>query len=149
MLESAQALSIEYSIPVQTLLSHIDDLLIRFKNKALGDTCRRVGQDPVRKLSGDDRLVGSALLCMINDIVPCHIIVGIAAALYQYLLEKELPQSVKNAEVALQELSLLDRENMLNQLVIEKYSLFLSGTNPKLLRRLIEANKADEYNDII
>lgn len=38
---------------------HIDDLLYRFKNKALGDTIFRVGCDLTRKLSAEDRLAGA------------------------------------------------------------------------------------------
>jgi len=37
---------------------HIDDLLERFQNKALGDTIFRVGCDLCRKLSPEDRLAG-------------------------------------------------------------------------------------------
>ncbi len=39
------------------LLEHIDDLLDRFSNKALGDTIFRVGCDLPRKLNKDDRLM--------------------------------------------------------------------------------------------
>ncbi len=44
------------------LLLHIDDLLIRFRNKYLGDTVFRVGQDLRRKLGPDDRFVGAIKL---------------------------------------------------------------------------------------
>ncbi len=40
------------------LEEHIDDLLSRFANKALGDTVFRVGRDLKRKLRFDDRLMG-------------------------------------------------------------------------------------------
>lgn len=40
------------------LETHIDDLLERFKNKALGDTIFRVGCDLYRKLNPEDRLAG-------------------------------------------------------------------------------------------
>lgn len=40
------------------LMDHIDDLLHRFTNKALGDTIFRVGQDLYRKLGPEDRLAG-------------------------------------------------------------------------------------------
>ena len=40
------------------LNDHIDDLLSRFSNKALGDTVFRVGRDLNRKLRFDDRLMG-------------------------------------------------------------------------------------------
>jgi mannitol-1-phosphate 5-dehydrogenase len=41
---------------------HITDLLNRFGNRALGDTVFRVGRDLFRKLSPDDRCVGSLRL---------------------------------------------------------------------------------------
>lgn len=41
-----------------SLLEHIDDLLRRFQNLALGDTLYRVGRDLKRKLRYDDRLMG-------------------------------------------------------------------------------------------
>ena len=41
---------------------HIDDLLIRFKNRNLNDTIYRVGRDIQRKLSPEDRLVGAVRL---------------------------------------------------------------------------------------
>lgn len=39
------------------LTDHIDDLILRFRNKALGDTIFRVGNDLVRKLGPDDRFM--------------------------------------------------------------------------------------------
>ncbi len=41
---------------------HIEDLLSRFGNRALGDTIYRVGRDLPRKLSREDRLVGALLM---------------------------------------------------------------------------------------
>ncbi len=41
---------------------HIEDLLSRFANKALGDTVYRVGRDLKRKLHKEDRLMGAILL---------------------------------------------------------------------------------------
>jgi len=41
------------------LNDHIDDLLKRFRNKALGDTIFRVGCDLMRKLGPEDRLAGA------------------------------------------------------------------------------------------
>lgn len=41
---------------------HIEDLLARFGNQALGDTVYRVGRDLPRKLSREDRLVGALLM---------------------------------------------------------------------------------------
>lgn len=41
------------------LEDHIDDLICRFSNQALGDTVYRVGQDLYRKLGPEDRVVGA------------------------------------------------------------------------------------------
>ena len=43
----------------EALTEHIDDLLDRFQNKALGDTVFRVGCDLTRKLGPQDRLAGA------------------------------------------------------------------------------------------
>jgi mannitol-1-phosphate 5-dehydrogenase len=45
----------------EALADHIDDLLHRFRNKALGDTVFRVGRDIGRKLRYDDRLMGAII----------------------------------------------------------------------------------------
>jgi mannitol-1-phosphate 5-dehydrogenase len=45
------------------LEQHIDDLLTRFRNAALGDTVFRVGHDLRRKLGNDDRFMGIIKLC--------------------------------------------------------------------------------------
>ncbi|MFP3040512.1 mannitol-1-phosphate 5-dehydrogenase [Treponema primitia] len=65
MNEAVDALVLEYpkSYSKQELMDHIEDLLFRFKNSALGDTVHRVGRDLRRKLSREDRLVGAMLLC--------------------------------------------------------------------------------------
>jgi len=61
--------------------AHEDDLLRRFQNRALGDTVARVARDPARKLRGDDRLVGAALLCLAQNVPPVNVCHAIAAAL--------------------------------------------------------------------
>ena len=64
MMQAAVALNTEYpdALPMPELIEHIDDLLGRFQNRALGDTIFRVGRDISRKIDKDDRLVGAMLL---------------------------------------------------------------------------------------
>jgi mannitol-1-phosphate 5-dehydrogenase len=64
MWESARALAAEYpsEFTEQALGEHIEDLLGRFANRALGDTLYRVGRDVARKLSREDRVIGPLLL---------------------------------------------------------------------------------------
>ena len=64
MMQSAKALIKEYpeELKLAELIRHVDDLLVRFRNKALGDTVYRVGRDLYRKLGKNDRLIGAMLL---------------------------------------------------------------------------------------
>ncbi len=81
MAQSGAALAKKHGVDYAELQEHIDDLLRRFANKALGDTVARVGGDLRRKLSPSDRLIGS-LKCCIEQGLPCDAIIeGIAAAL--------------------------------------------------------------------
>lgn len=91
MLESAQALLAAYpqEFTADGLAAHVDDLLRRFRNRALGDTIYRVGRDLTRKLSRDDRLVGALL----NDLAqgvddPVFTAHGIAAGFGFYALDE-------------------------------------------------------------
>lgn len=61
MLQSSEILLKKYpdEFTSEALVDHIDDLLARFQNKALGDTIFRVGCDLTRKLGPQDRLVGA------------------------------------------------------------------------------------------
>ncbi len=61
MLSAAEILWKKYpdEFTAKDLVDHIDDLLNRFRNKALGDTIFRVGCDLMRKLSPEDRIVGA------------------------------------------------------------------------------------------
>jgi mannitol-1-phosphate 5-dehydrogenase len=64
MQQAAQALRAEYpaEFTAADLQEHIDDLLDRFANRALGDTVFRVGRDLCRKLGREDRLIGAMRL---------------------------------------------------------------------------------------
>jgi mannitol-1-phosphate 5-dehydrogenase len=65
MKESMEGLLAEFSntFTRKDLEIHIQDLLYRFENRALGDTIYRVGRDLYRKLDKEDRLVGAMRLC--------------------------------------------------------------------------------------
>jgi mannitol-1-phosphate 5-dehydrogenase len=61
MLQAAEILKAGYpgEFTNENLTEHIDDLITRFQNKALGDTIFRVGCDLNRKLGPEDRLSGA------------------------------------------------------------------------------------------
>ena len=60
---SAEALSREHNKPLDAVMGYAYDLISRFQNRYLGDTCERVGRDARRKLAIDDRLLGALALC--------------------------------------------------------------------------------------
>ena len=81
MIESAAMLSKKYSVPFAGIYDHAEDLLLRFGNAALGDTCERVCRDPMRKLKAGDRLAGAMAQCREHGIHTVYIALGYAAAL--------------------------------------------------------------------
>jgi mannitol-1-phosphate 5-dehydrogenase len=139
MQESEIALSRRYGAPMMDLQEHITDLLYRFTNKALKDTCQRVGGDPARKLSPSDRLIGSSLLAMEEGITPAYIAVGAAAGLRRYLKENGGVQSMEEAKAALLEVSKLAEDHRLAKLILHYYEMILDGCS--LLKLMQEAEK--------
>ena len=81
MTESATALSGKFNVPLENILEHVDDLLLRFSNIELGDTSERVGKDTKRKLSANDRFAGAVKMCEEKGSSPVYIAIGIAAGL--------------------------------------------------------------------
>lgn len=66
MLQSAELLLKRYpdDFTWNDLIQHVDDLISRFRNKALKDTVYRVGQDLTRKLGEGDRFMGAIRLAL-------------------------------------------------------------------------------------
>ena len=140
MLDSAAALSKEYDAPLADLQEHIADLLGRFGNKALGDTCQRVGGDPARKLSPADRLVGAAKLAVSQGITPCYLAVGAAAGIQRYL--QEMADNTLTAEKVLEELCQLPLTDPLAKQIMEFYREICNGAS--LTELLQQADKAKQ-----
>ena len=127
MQESEMALSKRYGAPMMDLQEHITDLLYRFTNAALKDTCQRVGGDPARKLGPSDRLIGSSLLAMEEGVTPAYIAAGAAAGLRRYLKENGGVQSMDSAKAALLEVSKLAEDHKLAKLILHYYEMILDG----------------------
>lgn len=150
MQESAQALSKKYGVDLGDILKHITDLLYRFTNAALLDTCKRVGGDPKRKLSPQDRLIGSSALALETGVVPAYISIGAAAGLRRYIAEAEgMEQSVQNAAAVLGEISQLDTKSELAQLILSMYEKILAGASLKELRKAADDITAESSRNVI
>lgn len=149
MLESAQALAAQYQAPIKPLMDHIDDLLNRFTNSALGDTCQRVGGDPARKLSPEDRLIGASKLALQQGIAPCHIAVGAAAGVRRYLAENGKDQSMDNALEVLKQVSGLNAEEKLTRMILAMYKMILEGSTIADLRKAAGCLQAENLQNAI
>jgi mannitol-1-phosphate 5-dehydrogenase len=127
--ETAKALSKRY--PADIILEEhneiIKDVNIRFGNPMLRDSLTRVARDPMRKLGPDDRLVGSAKLCLDYDIFPENIAYVCGAAFcYDYSEDDkavELQEIIKKEgiEGALKTVSGVDPDSPFGIKIIESY----------------------------
>lgn len=149
MLESMLALGAEYNASCPAMAAHVEDLLLRFHNRALADTCARVGQDPVRKLSENDRLIGAMHLCLSHEIEPYSIAAGAAAALYAYLRMENLPVTKPQAEAALLKLAGLEPESKSARLILPLYEEIARGTSPKFLRRKVDELRREYTRPVV
>lgn len=127
MLESSLTLAAKYGTPVKPLTDHSADLIRRFSNKALGDTCARVGNDIPRKLALSDRLTGSGISALENGVQPVFIALGSAAALHDYIKQNGLPTDSDSAAKTLISLTSLNGEDTLTKLTMRFYPLFAAN----------------------
>ena len=95
LVESRQGIVAEYGVSGDWLTAHVQDLLRRFANRALGDTIFRLGRDPIRKLAAKDRLVGAARLAEKAGVAPQALSLAIAAALHFNPSEDSLAVSLQ------------------------------------------------------
>lgn len=133
--ESAIAMSQEHNVTLKDLLEHADDLIYRFGNRLLGDTVERVGKDPVRKLSENDRLIGAAKLCLKQGIRPVFISVGITAGFMFAPESDEFAARVQRVvretgiESALKEFCNIDSSSPIYGIVMEFYQMLRNGNS--------------------
>ena len=144
MTDSAMALAKHYDKPLPEILRHMEDLLFRFSNKALGDTCERVGREPERKLSASDRLVGARKLCVEEGCGTAFLELAIGAALHRYLREQSRPQTAEEAAKALKELSGEEIPE-----AIAFYEAIEGGADAKALRLMAEKQRKAAIGAIV
>jgi mannitol-1-phosphate 5-dehydrogenase len=113
MEEAGAALRAEFPelFTVREIDDHIDDLLYRFGNRALGDTIYRVGRDLKRKLHREDRLMGAILLAERHKLPWDHIGRAWLAAL-EFRGRDEAGELFPPDEVFLKQLSGLNRKRL-------------------------------------
>lgn len=93
MQESGEVLIRRYGFDREAHAAYIEKILGRFANPYLRDEVDRVGRQPIRKLSANDRLIKPLNGTLEYDLPNTHLIKGIAAA-FLYKNEDD-PQAVE------------------------------------------------------
>jgi len=105
------------------------DVRTRFGNPMVRDTIVRVAKDPIRKLGPDDRLIGSARLCLEEGVFPAEISRVCGAALrYDFKGDPEairLQQMIRanGVEKTFEQISHIKAGTAFGQKVIQSYEL--------------------------
>ena len=117
MMQSAEILSRVYSddLGIKELEDHVEDLLNRFRNRALQDTIFRVGHDLVRKLGSDDRFMGALLLAR-QEKMPYDLIMKAMSYGFKFRAKDESGESYPGDNEFLQAVS-NDFENSVAELL--------------------------------
>lgn len=80
--ETATALSKKHSFPFEEQWAFTRTSLNKLQDRNIVDYIERNARDPIRKLGPDDRLVGSARLCLEYGVKPESLCTAIACAMY-------------------------------------------------------------------
>lgn len=134
MQRSAMALSAQYGVPYPELNEHVEDLIHRFANRQLGDTVKRVGNDLNRKLSPNDRMVGSLRACIDAGIPTDYGCLAIAAAMNfsHDAVSEQAPEDI------LKNIAQLDMDSEQVKKILELYELVKAKTAPEKLNELLK-----------
>ena len=93
MCESGEGLVRRHGFDHDAHFKYIDKIIKRFKNPYLKDDVTRVGREPIRKLSENDRLILPTRTAMGYGLPVDNLVKGIAAALH--FVNDEDPQAVE------------------------------------------------------
>ena len=114
-------------IDLENLDAYSKKTVLRFKNPYLKDEVIRVGRDPIRKLSYNDRLISPLKLCNEYKIEPNNICIILAAGyLFDYSKDKEAQEIQKyiikfGLRKAIFKFSNLEGEKYLVERIEERY----------------------------
>ncbi len=122
MQESGKAICQKHNLNQEEHFAYIEKIIDRFKNKYLKDDIIRVGREPLRKLSKDDRLIKPLNTAIQFDIEHTNLIYGIASALKYY--NKDDNQSIQMQDYikdlglnnAIKKITNIQDENLIQQI---------------------------------
>ena len=127
--ETATALSKKHNFPFDEQWAFTRTSLRKLQDRNIVDYIERNARDPMRKLGKDDRLVGSARLCLEYGVKPDSLAVAIACAMHyeeptdEFALKLAEIRNTRGYDAILSEVCSLDPDGELGMLVKEKIAL--------------------------
>ena len=127
--ETATALSKKHNFPFEEQWAFTRTSLRKLQDRNIVDYIERNARDPMRKLGKDDRLVGSARLCMDYGIRPDSLAVAIACAMHydeptdEFAIKLREIRETRGYDAILSEVCSLDPDGELGTLIKEKIAL--------------------------
>ena len=122
MQESGQGLVRKHGLDLDAHYKYIDKILNRFKNPYLNDDVKRVGREPLRKLSAKDRLINPLVTAQSYGISVDNLITGVGAALHydnpDDAQSVELQETIKDLGVkeAVKKISQIEDKELLDNI---------------------------------
>lgn len=127
--ETATALSKKHNFPFDEQWAFTRTSLNKLQDRNIVDYIERNARDPMRKLGPDDRLVGSARLCLEYGVVPHNLAIAIAAAIHYeeesdgFALELKRLREAEGIPAVIEKVCKLDPNGELAALIMEKVEL--------------------------
>ena len=124
--ETATALSKKHNFPFDEQWAFTRTSLNKLQDRCIVDYIERNARDPMRKLGPDDRLVGSARLCLEWGVMPENLAVSIACAIHYYeptdpfALELRAMLENEGVDAILENVCKIEPDGTLGKLVKEK-----------------------------
>jgi mannitol-1-phosphate 5-dehydrogenase len=92
-LEAGIGLCLEFDMPMDEMIETVKSRRTTRRNVGVDDTIARVGREPLRKLSDNERFMGGAKLALKHGFVPLNLCLSAAAAMHFELPDD--PESVQ------------------------------------------------------
>ena len=124
--ETATALSKKHNFPFEEQWAFTRTSLNKLRDRNIVDYIERNARDPMRKLGPDDRLVGSARLCLEYGVKPENLAVAIACAMHyteptdEFALRLAEIRENEGYDAVLEKVCALDPNGELGLLIKEK-----------------------------
>lgn len=127
--ETATALSKKHNFPFDEQWAFTRTSLRKLQDRNIVDYIERNARDPMRKLGKDDRLVGSARLCLEYGVKPDSLSVAIACAMHydeptdEFSLQLKALRENEGYDAILEKVCSLEPNGELGRLIKEKIAL--------------------------